>query len=294
MEFSTQFAFLPFFILLIVYGIEARREHYVVYMGSHSHPDAETVMRANHEILSSVTGSFHDAKEAAVHHYSKSFRGFSAMLTPEQAQLLKESESVISVFRSRMSRIHTTRSWDFLQVNLAQQYNHLSMDSKSNVIVGVIDSGIWPESESFHDRGLTAVPTKFRGECVTGDNFNLTNCNRKIVGARFYVKGFEAENGPLESFNKTFYRSARDSDGHGTHTASTIAGREVANASLSGIARGTARGGAPSARLAIYKACWFGLCSDADILSAFDDAIHDGVDILSVSLGPDPPQPFVL
>ncbi|CAM8967625.1 unnamed protein product [Rhodiola kirilowii] len=292
MEFSTQFAFLPFFILLIVYGIEARREHYVVYMGSHSHSDAETVMRANHEILSSVTGSFDDAKEAAVHHYSKSFRGFSAMLTPEQAQLLKESESVISVFRSRMSRIHTTRSWDFLQVNLAQQYNHLSMDSKSNVIVGVIDSGIWPESESFHDRGLTAVPTKFRGECVTGDNFNLTNCNRKIVGARFYVKGFEAENGPLESFNKTFYRSARDSDGHGTHTASTIAGREVANASLSGIARGTARGGAPSARLAIYKACWFGLCSDADILSAFDDAIHDGVDILSVSLGPDPPQPL--
>lgn len=116
---------------------------------------------------------------------------------------------------------------------------------------------------------------------------------RKIIGARFYSKGFEAETGPLENIvNKIFFRSARDSDGHGTHTASTIAGSVVANASLFGIAKGTARGGAPSARLAIYKACWFGLCSDADVLSAMDDAIHDGVDTLSLSLGPDPPQPI--
>ena len=62
---------------------------------------------------------------------------------------------------------------------------------------------------------------------------------------------------------------------------STIAGSVVANASLFGMARGIARGGAPSARLAIYKACWFNLCSDADILNAMDDAISDGADILS-------------
>ena len=73
---------------------------------------------------------------------------------------------------------------------------------------------------------------------------------------------------------------------------STIAGSVVANASLFGMARGIARGGAPSARLAIYKACWFNLCSDADILNAMDDAISDGVDILSLSLGPNPPQPI--
>lgn len=66
----------------------------------------------------------------------------------------------------------------------------------------------------------------------------------------------------------------------------------VENVSLFGMARGTARGGAPSARLAIYKACWFNLCYDADILSALDDAINDVVDILSLSFGPSPPQPI--
>lgn len=98
--------------------------------------------------------------------------------------------------------------------------------------------------------------------------------------------------GPLESFNETFVRSPRDSDGHGSHTASTIAGSIVTDVSLFGMAGGTARGGAPGARLAIYKACWFGICSDADLLAAMDDAIHDGVDILSLSLGPEPPQPI--
>lgn len=115
---------------------------------------------------------------------------------------------------------------------------------------------------------------------------------RKIVGARFYYEGFVAESGPLESFNETFFLSARDAEGHGTHTASTIAGSVVPGVSLYGIGQGTARGGAPRARLAIYKACWFGLCSDADILSAIDDAISDGVDVISMSLGSDPPQPI--
>ncbi|AES88343.2 subtilisin-like serine protease [Medicago truncatula] len=267
-------------------------QHYIIYMGDHSHPNSESVVRANHEILASVTGSLDDAKTSALHHYSKSFRGFSAMITLEQANKLAEYDSVVSVFESKMSKLHTTHSWDFLRLNPVYDKNHVPLDFTSNVIVGVIDSGVWPESESFNDYGLGPVPEKFKGECVTGDNFTLANCNKKIIGARFYSKGFELEFGPLEDFNKIFFRSARDNDGHGTHTASTIAGRNVVNASLFGMAKGTARGGAPGARLAIYKACWFNFCNDADVLSAMDDAIHDGVDILSLSLGPDPPQPI--
>lgn len=84
--------------------------------------------------------------------------------------------------------------------------------------------------------------------------------------------------------------SPRDAAGHGTHTSSTAGGVTVENASMKGLAKGSARGGAPSAHIAIYKICWYdGECSSADLLAAFDDAIHDGVDVLSVSLGSSPP-----
>ncbi|KAK9126420.1 hypothetical protein Scep_015266 [Stephania cephalantha] len=272
-------------------GASSNFKHYIVYMGEHSHPNSDSVMSANHEMLASITGSVDKAQAAMVLHYTKSFRGFSAMLTPEQALSLADSESVISVFESRTHSLHTTHSWDFLGVKSINQYNGLSMKAISDVIVGVVDSGVWPESASFNDKGLGPIPRRFKGKCVVGENFTLNNCNRKLISARFYYKGFEAENGPLESHNATFSRSARDTDGHGSHTASTVGGSVVKNVSLNGIARGTARGGVPNARLAIYKACWFNQCGDADILSAIEDAIEDGVDILSLSIGPSPPQP---
>lgn len=52
-----------------------------------------------------------------------------------------------------------------------------------------------------------------------------------------------------------------------------------------GLGSGTVRGGVPSARIAVYKICWSDGCSDANILAAFDDAIADGVDIISISVG---------
>jgi len=100
----------------------------------------------------------------------------------------------------------------------------------------------------------------------------------KIIGAKYF--NIEGE------YGKDDIISPRDAVGHGSHTASTIAGNLVKSASLLGFASGTARGGVPSARIAIYKACWFKIgCPEADTLAAFDEAIADGVDIISISTG---------
>lgn len=83
--------------------------------------------------------------------------------------------------------------------------------------------------------------------------------------------------------------SPRDTHGHGTHTLSTAGGDMVEGASVFGIGEGTAKGGSPKARVATYKICWPPVngseCFDADIMSAFDAAIHDGVDVISLSVG---------
>lgn len=78
--------------------------------------------------------------------------------------------------------------------------------------------------------------------------------------------------------------SARDFKGHGTHTASTAAGKEVKDVSFYGFAKGIARGGVPSERIAAYNVC-HDTCHGLDILSAFDDSIADGVNIITLSLG---------
>ncbi|KAL4610693.1 hypothetical protein ACB092_08G068800 [Castanea dentata] len=202
--------------------------------------------------------------------YKRSFNGFVAKLTDLERQKLASRKEVVSVFPSKTYQLHTTRSWDFIGLSGTVERNAAA---ESNVTVGFIDTGIWPESESFNDDGFGPPPKKWKGECKGGKNFT---CNNKIIGARYYSSSNES-------------KTARDDIGHGSHTASTAAGNKVKDVSFYGIAQGTARGGVPSARIAAYKACYPDGCEDASILAAFDDAIADGVDIISISLGPNLP-----
>ncbi|CAN6274216.1 unnamed protein product [Urochloa humidicola] len=130
-------------------------------------------------------------------------------------------------------------------------------------------------------------PNKFRGSCVSTPSFNATAyCNNKLVGAKFFHEGYAAAYGIGNRLDETEDpRSPLDSNGHGTHTASTAAGSPVAGASFYNYARGRAVGMAPGARIAAYKVCWNNGCADSDILKAFDAAIDDGVDVISLSLG---------
>ncbi|XP_056168976.1 cucumisin-like isoform X2 [Syzygium oleosum] len=227
-------------------------------------------------MLQKIIGS-EDPSKHLLCRYERSFDGFAAMLTEEEAKKMAGLEGVVSVFPSQKQQLHTTKSWDFM--GFSRQVNR--SETEGDVIVGVLDTGVWPESESFSDEGLGPPPSKWNGTCQTSNNFT---CNNKVIGAKYFRAG--------ENFSQTDHQSPRDSNGHGSHTASTVAGDEVSMTNLYGLAQGTARGGVPSARIAVYKVCWSDGCSDADILAAFDNAIADGVDIISISIGLSSPRGY--
>lgn len=220
-----------------------------------------------------------------VHVYKTVFHGFSARLTQEQAQELKSRPGVLSVLPDKLRQIQTTRSPEFLGLLSTNNPSGLlkESDSGSNVVIGILDTGIWPERRSFHDEGLGPIPEHWKGECIEGEKFTKNHCNRKIIGARYFSAGYEAGHGRINQ--STEVKSPRDTVGHGTHTASTAAGRAVSNASLIGFATGVAVGIAPKARIAAYKICWKSGCMESDILAGFDKAVEDGVNIISISVG---------
>ncbi|KAF7818765.1 subtilisin-like protease SBT4.15 [Senna tora] len=221
----------------------------------------------HHNLLASAIGDQKLAGESIIHNYGKSFNGFVAQLLPDEAEKLLEQKSVVSVFPNTRRKLHTTRSWNFLRMPLTPKRRS---KTQTDIVVG-----IWVDSPSFNDKGFGPPPRSWKGKCVTGANF--TGCNNKVIGAKYFNIDDEAL--PEES------PSPADENGHGTHTASTAAGMPVRGASMYGIGRGTARGGVPSARIAMYKVCWSVGCSDMNILAAFDEAIADGVDVISVSIG---------
>ncbi|XP_039068788.1 subtilisin-like protease SBT4.5 [Hibiscus syriacus] len=234
-------------------------------------PDGDYSPSSHHYSMLQAVLKKSSLENYLIRSYRKSFNGFAAKLTDEEAKELASFNGVVSVFPNKVYHVQTTRSWDFMGFNQTVKRN---VTGESNVIIGVIDTGIWPESDSFSDDGFGPPPKKWKGSCKGGFNFT---CNNKLIGARVYISD-----------------SARDTRGHGTHTASTAAGNMVVNASFYGLAEGTARGGVPSARIAAYKVCDDAGCSAADILAAFDDAIADGVDLLTISLGAGASSDFYL
>ncbi|RVW48722.1 Subtilisin-like protease SBT3.18 [Vitis vinifera] len=290
------------FFSLSIYFIQATPTSnvYIVYLGLNQSHDPLLTSKHHHQLLSNVFECEEAVKQSILYHYKHSFSGFAAKLNENQANILAKMEGVVSVFRSRTMKLHTTRSWDFMGLTLdeSSEVTPLQLAYGDDIVVGVLDSGVWPESKSFQEEScLGPIPSCWKGKCVKGEMFDpKRDCNRKLIGAQYYHKGFEEEFGPVNP--RTFdYKSPRDFVGHGTHTASTAVGSVVKNVSSFGFGQGTARGGAPRTRLAVYKVCWNegleGICSEADIMAGFDNALHDGVHVISASFGGGPPlRPF--
>jgi subtilisin family serine protease len=164
--------------------------------------------------------------------------------------------------------------------------------SGAGVIVGVLDTGAWPEHPSYTDPGnLPAPPARTDGNprpCNFGDNpLTPANdpfvCNNKLIGGQVFLDTYLA-NIDQNAFPEVFPSIARDSNGHGTHTSTTAAGGP-ANANPLGINRGAIHGIAPAASISVYKVCGIRGCFDSDSVAAAQQAIIDRVDVINFSIG---------
>ncbi|WJZ88977.1 hypothetical protein VitviT2T_008228 [Vitis vinifera] len=117
---------------------------HIVYLGSLPKGKFSILSRQHRMLESVLEGS--SLSNSFIRSYSRSFNGFAAKLTEKERKKLADKKGVVSVFPSTTLRLQTTRSWDFLGFSETIKRQPVV---ESNIIVGVIDSGIWPESQSF-------------------------------------------------------------------------------------------------------------------------------------------------
>ena len=240
-----------------------------------------------------------------LYRYTTALNGFAATLTAAQVKQVRAMAGVALVERS--TKQHIDRAPSSIRATPAvgsSSRDLLGLDGPGGVwaghggperagrgvVVGVVDTGIWPENPSFsglpqRTPGTAPQVPGFHGACEPAEEWSAESCSDKIVSARWFVGGFGEENVATAEF-----LSPRDGTGHGSHVASTAAGDNGVRVEVDGQRFGTTSGMAPASRLAVYKACWTAPdpaqdgCTTADTVAAVDAAVADGVDVLNYSV----------
>lgn len=275
---------------------------------------ADDLEEVQDEVLADIGADAGDK----VNTYTSALNGFSSFLTYEEAQTLAADPKVQLVLPDELHQATTDSSPAYLGLTRRGGAYDAGITGE-DVVVGVIDNGIWPEHPSFADeetpkKGNKGPDIPFgpipAGFDPSGCDFGNTamnpldapfECNNKLIAARCYNSGFSDDRG--ESYPcggdgvaliPSEFHSARDNDGHGSHTASTAGGNYGVPAAIGGTPLGMVSGMAPRARIAAYKVCWNGSfppegfgggCYSSDSAAAIDQAVADGVDVINFSIG---------
>lgn len=222
--------------------------------------------------------------------YVNALNGFSALLTHEQAEKLAGNPKVARVVPDELHQATTDSSPDFIGLDgrRASTSAWAAGYTGKGVVVGVIDTGIWPEHPSFADNGMPAppidtstLPCEFGNATHRPAEDVVFDCQNKLLGARQVLNTYRT----LIGVDPDEFDSARDDNGHGTHTTSTSAGNSGVQATAFGEDVAEISGIAFDAHIIAYKALGKQGGFTSDLAAAIDQAVADGVDVINYSIG---------
>jgi subtilisin family serine protease len=222
--------------------------------------------------------------------YRTVYGGVAMRLPADQIDELLSVDGVVAVQADTAEQPLTTVSPAWIGATSVWPSLGGSSRAGEGVIVGVLDTGVWPEHPSFRDPGISHPGGTFG--CQFGDGSDPAlgpafACNDKLIGAYAFMATNMSVSPALPGEfcnNTTKVCSPRDADGHGTHTSSTAAGAPVAAAEWLGVDRGPMSGVAPGAHLIMFRVCDTTGCFQSDSVAAVQRAILDGVDVLNFSI----------
>ena len=238
--------------------------------------------------IATATRAIPEAK--VTYQYDVVLNGVAMIVPADQVDELAKLPSVEAIYADELLQPQTDNSPQFLGAPTIWNQLGGQESSGDNVVVGVIDTGIWPEHPSFSDpdpsgKAFGPPPPPLSGTrlCQFGGGANpgpAFTCNNKLIGAYRYMSTYSE----LQPVVPGEYSSARDDDGHGTHTASTAAGNGSVQASIFGVSRGIVSGITPRARVIMYKVCGAAGCYESDSVAAVNRAILNGVNVINFSI----------
>ena len=257
-------------------------------------PNADHVRRYR-ALVNQKQRDFAAAAQAAVPaaqitgNYDVVYGGVAMVVPRDQLGVIARLPGVLGIQADELVQLTTETSPGFIGAPTAWAQQGGQANAGAGVIVGILDSGVWPEHPSFADPDPLGRPyapppvgaplaCEF-GSAIPGDA--PFACNNKLIGAHRFMDTYDLFGPALYPGE---FLSARDDNGHGTHTATTAAGNAGVAASIFGVARGVVSGIAPRAHVVAYKVCGDAGCYQSDSVNAINQAILDGVDVINFSI----------